>query len=47
MYEIFPEKAATVRIVGEHVEVDATDEARDPALVTFRRYGDMLEFHVK
>ena len=47
LYEIFPEKSATVRMVGERVEVDATDEAHDPALVKFRRYADMLEFHVK
>jgi hypothetical protein len=47
LYEIFPEKCATIRMTGERVEVDATDEGRDPALVQFRRYADMLEFHVK
>jgi len=46
LYEIFPEKSATIRMVGEQVEVDATDEERDPTLVQFRRRADMLEFHV-
>jgi len=47
LYEIFPEKSSTIRMTGERVEVDVTDEAGDPTLVEFRRYADMLEFHVK
>ncbi|KIM40295.1 hypothetical protein M413DRAFT_176331 [Hebeloma cylindrosporum] len=47
LFEIFPEKSATIRLSRERVEVDATDEARDPILVKFRRCADMLEFHVK
>ena len=47
LHEIFPEKSATLRMVSERVEVDATDEERDPTLVRFRRHADMLEFRVK